>query len=43
MLDKAVAAELVSTTILHKVAPYVQRHGLDLDTVLLSYVKVCFN
>ncbi|XP_064403489.1 kinetochore-associated protein 1-like isoform X2 [Halichondria panicea] len=40
LLDKAVAAELVSTTILHKVAPYVQRHGLDLDTVLLSYVKL---
>ncbi len=40
LLDHAVAAELVSATIQHKVTPYVQTHGLDLDTVLLNYVKV---
>jgi len=40
LLDQAVAAELVSATIQHKVTPYVEKHALDLDTVLLSYNKV---
>ena len=40
LLDQAVAAELVSATIQHKVAPYVKRHALNLDAVLLDYIKV---
>jgi len=40
ILDKVVATELVSPTVQSKVLPYVQRHKLKLDTVLLQYVKV---
>ena len=40
LLDKIVATELVSPTVQSKVLPYVQRHGLKLDEVLLQYVKV---
>ena len=40
ILDKLVATELVEDTIKTKVVPYVQRRGLNLDNVLLSYVKV---
>ena len=40
LLDQAVAAELVSATIQRKVAPYVKRHALNLDAVLLDYIKV---
>lgn len=40
ILDKLVAAELVADTIRSKVVPYVQRHDLNLDDVLLSYIKV---
>ena len=40
LLDKIVATELVSPTVQSKVLPYVQRHGLNVDEVLLQYVKV---
>ena len=40
LLDKIVATELVSPTVQSKVLPYVQRHGLKLDEVLLQYFKV---
>ena len=40
LLDKIVATELVSPTVHSKVLPYVQRHGLKVDEVLLQYVKV---
>lgn len=40
LLDKIVATELVSPTVQSKVVPYVQRHGLNVDEVLLQYVKV---
>ena len=40
LLDKIVATELVSPTVQSKVLPYVQRHGLKVDEVLLQYVKV---
>ena len=40
LLDKVVAAELVSATISTKVKTYAERHSLKLDHVLLNYVKV---
>ena len=40
LLDKIVATELVSPTVQSKVLPYVQRHGLKVDEVLLQYVEV---
>ena len=40
ILDKVVATELILPTVQSKVLPYVQRHKLKLDTVLLQYVKV---
>ena len=40
LLDKVVAAELVSATISTKVKTYTERHSLKLDHVLLNYVKV---
>ena len=43
ILDRLVAAELVADMMKSKIIPYVQRHALNLDTVLLSYIKVkCF-
>ena len=41
LLDKVIAAELVAATVRSKVMPYVQKHGLRLDEVLLNYLKVC--
>lgn len=40
LLDKVLAAELVAATIRSKVVPYLQRHKLKLDTILLKYLKV---
>ena len=40
ILDKLVAVELVADTMTSKIIPYVQRHNLNLDGVLLSYIKV---
>jgi len=40
ILDKLVATELVEDTVETKVVPYVERRGLNLDRVLLSYIKV---
>ena len=40
LLDKVVAAELVEVTVRSKVVPYVQKHKLQLDSVLLNYTKV---
>lgn len=40
LLDKVVAAELVSTTIKSKVVPYVDKFQLTLDSVLFDYIKV---
>lgn len=40
LLDQVVAAELVAATVGSKVVPYVQKHGLKLDEVLLNYTKV---
>ena len=40
LLDKVLAAEVMATTIRSKVVPYLQRHMLKLDTVLLKYLKV---
>lgn len=40
LLDKVVAAELVVTTVRTKVVPYIQRHNLKLDNVLLQYIRV---
>ena len=40
ILDKIVATELVEETLKSKVVPYVQRQSLNLDQVLLGYIKV---
>ena len=40
LFDAVVAAELVGSTIKSTVLPYIERHGLELDTVLLQYIKV---
>jgi hypothetical protein len=40
LLDKVVAPELVTATVRSKVTPYVERHSLRLDNVLLDYLKV---
>ncbi len=40
LLDKVVAAELVDATVKSKVVPYIEKHSLQLDTVLLNYTKL---
>ena len=40
LLDKVIAAELVAATVRSKVVPYVEKHNLNLDHVLLNYTKV---
>lgn len=40
LLDEVIAAELVTTTIRSKVIPYIDRHQMQLDSVLLNYIKV---
>ncbi len=43
ILDELIATELVTDTLKSKVVPYLQRHGLSIDTVLLNYIKVSKN
>lgn len=40
LLDRVIAAELVMATIEYKVLLYVDRHKLNLDSLLLNYIKV---
>lgn len=40
LLDAVVAAELVGSAIQSAVLPYMERHDLELDAVLLQYIKV---
>lgn len=40
MLDKVLAPELIAGVVESSVRPYALEHRLDLDRVLLDYIKV---
>lgn len=40
MLDKVLAPELIAGVVESSVSPYALEHRLDLDRVLLDYIKV---
>lgn len=41
MLDKVLAPELIAGVVESSVRPYALEHRLDLDRVLLDYIKAC--
>lgn len=41
LLDRVTVPELVTSIVDSQVQPYCDRHKLDVDVVLLNYVRVC--